>query len=240
MKYNTQNDTKERSDRLMNYFLGAYFIAGLFFASMYGTWLIAIGVGGTCLLAYYSVKLALPDSDLYQYVLSAVLALFMAQYIYQLHGLFEMHFFAFIGCAVLITYQNWKLQIPLLIFVTLHHAIFNYLQYRGDTDIYFSRLGYLDPQTFVIHILLTAVIVFICGLWAYQLKQSGEIQIAQTVQMASLQREAEILTERKRNADEIEAAWIKAEIARQEAEKAREEAERANRAKRIFLATMSH
>ena len=231
---------KRRSDNLMNYFLIGFFIVGLLLAGYYDTWGIAVGVGGLSVVAYYSVKLLLPASNLYQYVLSAILAIFMAQYIYQLHGLFEMHFFAFIGCAVLITYQNWRLQIPLLIIVALHHGIFNYLQYRGDTEIYFSQLGYLDLQTFVIHILLTTVIVFICGLWAYQLNRSGEIQITQTVQMLALQREASILTERKRNADELEAAWINAEIARQEAEKAREEAERANRAKSIFLATMSH
>jgi len=231
---------KRRSDNLMNYFLIGFFIVGLLLAGYYDTWGIAVGVGGLSLVAYYSVKLLLPASDLYQYVLSATLAIFMAQYIYQLHGLFEMHFFAFIGCAILITYQNWKLQIPLLIIVGLHHGIFNYLQYKGNTDIYFSQLNYLDWQTFAIHILLTTVIVFICGLWAYQLKKSGEIQIAQTVQMAGLQREATVLMERKRNADELEAAWRKAEIALQEAEKARIEAERANRAKSIFLATMSH
>src|SRR6202012_3588910 len=60
-----------------------------------------------------------------------------------------------------------------------------------------------------------------------------EIQISQTVQMASLQREAEVLQERKRNQDALEEALLNAEIARQEAE-------RANRAKSIFLATMSH
>src|ERR1700760_4761588 len=231
---------KKRSDTLMNYFLLSFFAVGFILAHYYDTWGIALGVGGLSVVAYYSTKWLLPHSDLYQYVLSTVLAVFMAQFIYQMHGLFEMHFFAFIGCAILITYQNWKLQIPLLIFVTLHHGIFNYLQYKGDTDIYFTQLGSLDLQTFIIHILLTAVIVFICGLFAYQLKKSGEIQIAQTVQMAALHREALILTERKKNADQIEAAWINAEIARQEAEKAREEAERANRAKSIFLATMSH
>lgn len=231
---------KRRSDNLMNYFLIGFFVVGLLLAGYYETWGIAIGVGGLSLLAYYSVKLLLPSSDLYQYVLSTIMGIFMAQYIYQMHGLFEMHFFAFVGSAILITYQNWKLQIPLLIFVILHHAVFNYLQSTGETDIYFSRLEYLDLQTFIIHILLTAVIVFICGLWAYQLKRSGEIQIAQTVQMTALQREATFLTERKHHADQIESALIKAELARQEAEKAREEAERANRAKSIFLATMSH
>ena len=228
-----RNEVKRRSDKLMNYFLISLFIVGFLFAGYYDTWGIALGVGGLLVVAYYSAKWLLPDSNLYQYVLSAVLSLFMAQYIYQMHGLFEMHFFAFIGCAILITYQNWKLQIPLLIIVVAHHTIFNYIQSTGNTHIYFTQLNYLDLQTIIIHIVLAGVIVFICGLWAYQLKKSGEIQIAQTVQMAALQREAFVLTERKRNADALEAAY-------HNAEKAREEAERANRAKSIFLATMSH
>jgi two-component system sensor histidine kinase/response regulator len=224
---------KHRSDRLMHFFLIGFFLTGLILASWYGTWTIALGVGGLSLVAYYSVKLLLPDSDLYQYVLSTVIAIFMAQFIYQMHGLFEMHFFAFVGGTILITYQNWKLQIPLAFFVVLHHAVFNYLQYTGNDHIYFTQLDYLSMETFIIHILLASVIFFICGLWAYQLKKSGEIQINQTVQMAVLQEEAVVLQERKRNADALESALLKAE-------KARLEAERANQAKSVFLATMSH
>ncbi len=135
-------NVKERSDGLMHYFLAVYFLLGLVFAIFYDTWLIAIGVGGISLLAYYSVKLLLPSSDLYQYVLSAILGVFMAQYIYQMHGLFEMHFFAFIGSAVLITYQNWKLQIPMSLVVLIHHAVFGYLQNSGLDEIYFTKLNY--------------------------------------------------------------------------------------------------
>jgi signal transduction histidine kinase/CheY-like chemotaxis protein len=227
-----QSEVRRRSDKLMNYFLAGFFLIGLLLAHFYDTWNIAFAVGGLSLVAYYSVKFFLPGSDLYQYVLSTVLGVFMAQYIYQMHGLFEMHFFAFVGSTILITYQKWKLQIPILIIVTAHHAIFNYLQYTGSA-VFFSQLEYLSLQTFIIHIILAAIIVFICGLWAYQLKKAGQIQIVQTVRMASLQREAIVLLERKRSEDELEAAYLKAEAARQEAE-------RANRAKSIFLATMSH
>src|ERR1044072_1792808 len=121
-------EVKKRSDRLMNYFLISFFFSGLILAFYFDTWTIAVGMGGLCVLAYYTAKLALPDSNLYQYVLGTVLGLFMAQYIYQMHGLFEMHFFAFIGSAILITYQNWKLQIPLVIVVVAHHSLFGYLQ----------------------------------------------------------------------------------------------------------------
>jgi len=130
-----QSEIKIRSDKLMNYFLIGFFLVGMIFALFYDTWLIAFGVGGLSLLAYYSVKIALPDSTLYQYVLSAVLAIFMAQFIYQMHGLFEMHFFAFIGSAILITYQKWKLQIPLALVVVVHHASLGYLQNIGVPNV---------------------------------------------------------------------------------------------------------
>jgi two-component system sensor histidine kinase/response regulator len=228
-----RREVKERSDKLMNYFLIGFFFTGLIFAFYFDTWAIALGVGGISLLAYYSVKIALPGSDLYQYVLSVVIAIFMAQFIYQMHGLFEMHFFAFIGGAILITYQNWKLQIPILLFVIVHHATFNYLQFAGNDWIHFTRLDYLDLQTFIIHIILAGMVFFICGLWAYQLKKYGEIQISQAEEMGRMQKEAIVHMERKLNEEALEKAFLKAE-------KARQEAEQANQAKSVFLATMSH
>ena len=229
-----RTEVKRRSDRLMNYFLAGFFLVGLFLAHYFDTWTIAVGVGGLSLLAYYSVKIALPKSDLYQYVLSVVIGVFISP----IHlpdaravrnALLRLHFLP--PYSSLIRTGNCRYR--LLILVVLHHSVFNYLQYSGDTAIYFTRLDYLDWQTFVIHIVLTTIIVFICGLWSYQLKKSSEIQITQTVQMAELQKEAEMLLERKRSQEALEEALLNAEIARQEAE-------RANRAKSIFLATMSH
>ena len=224
---------KKRSDRLMNYFLISFFLGGIAIGFFYNTWLIGLGIGGLSLLAYFSVKIMLPASNLYQYVLSAVLAVFMAQYIYQMHGLFEMHFLAFIASAMLITYQNWKLQIPLMVIVVLHHGIFGYLQDIGFDKIYFTQLDSLALQTFIIHIILAAIIFFICGLWAYQLKKYSDIQIKQSLENGRLREEALLSEERKANA-------VLLEIAYQKAEAAREEAEQANQAKSTFLATMSH
>jgi two-component system sensor histidine kinase/response regulator len=188
----------------MNYFLIGFFLIGLAFAFFYDTWLIAVGVGGLSLLAYYSVKIALPDSSLYQYVLSVVLGIFMAQFIYQMHGLFEMHFFAFIGSAILITFQKWKLQIPLTVIVVIHHASLGYLQNIGFSHLYFTQLDSFTLQTFIIHVLLAALIFFTCGLWAYQLKKYNEIQILQTIQMTELIKEAELSIYRKKSAEALE------------------------------------
>lgn len=214
------SEVKERSDRLMNYFLICFFLVGILVASYYDTWLIAFGVGGTSLLAYYSAKIALPNSTLYQYVLSIILGIFMAQFIYQMHGMFEMHFFAFIGSALLITYQKWKLQIPLLIIVVLHHTIFSHLQNIGFTEIYFSNQNYIDLQTLLSHLLLSSVIFFICGLWAYQLEKYSTI--------------------RKQNEEALDKSNQQLRKFNLELERARQDADQASQAKSIFLATMSH
>jgi|SRR6185436_13537691 len=182
---------KNKSDKLINYFLIAYFFTGLILAVFYDTWEVAFGVGCLSLIAYYSTKYLLPASALYQYVLSTVLGIYMAQYIYQMHGMFEMHFVAFIGSALLITYQNWKLQIPIVLVVVVHHALFGYLQFIGIEKIYFTQLEYMDLQTFIIHVILAAVIFFICGLWAYHFKKYSTRHIEQTYEMGRLQEENE-------------------------------------------------
>lgn len=223
-------NVKKRSDKLINYFLLFFFITGLLLANFYDTYGIAIGIGGTALIAYYSIKWAMPESNLYQYVLSVCLGIFMAQYIYQMHGLFEMHFFAFIGSAILITYQNWKLQIPMLVFVAIHHLGLNYLQSTGYGNVYFTTLDYLELQTMSIHIALTVVIFFICGLWSYHLNNYNGAQLAMLAQME----------ERKAYQDTLEQLNQELKVSHQVAVDARQDAEKAAQAKSIFLATMSH
>jgi two-component system, sensor histidine kinase and response regulator len=222
-----------RSDIFIRNILLIFFLFGLAIAPFYDTWFIAVAVGGLNLIAYFSVKLLLPGSDLYQYVLSIVLGLFMAEFIYQMHGLFEMHFFAFIGSAVLITYQNWKLQIPLTATVLLHHLLLAYLQNAGVDDVFFTQLSTIEKHSFVIHIMLAGTIFYICGLWAYRLKKYRNYQIRQLVENRVLRDETIVANERKKNIAILEDACRTAVAAQ-------EKAELANQAKSVFLATMSH
>lgn len=163
---------RTKSDMILTYTLCIYFGFGIFLSFFFDTYLIAFGVGGLCLLAYFITKGVLPGSDLYQYVGSAVLAVFMAQFIYQMHGMAEMHFFVFVGSLLLITYQNWKLQIPLALVVVVHHSLFAWLQYNGNSAIYFTQQEYMDLTTFIFHAGLAAVIFCISGYWSYDLSKS--------------------------------------------------------------------
>ncbi|MDJ1480498.1 GAF domain-containing protein [Cytophagaceae bacterium YF14B1] len=158
-------------DRVNNIAFACYFLFGCIIAFQYGTFKIAFGVGGLCLAMYYGTKFLLPKSSFYQYIGSVIVALFSAQFIYQMHGMFEMHFFVFIGATLLIAYQNWRLQLPNIIVVVIHHGIFAYLQYKGNAEIYFTQQTYMDLETFLFHGALAAVVVLICGYWAYILER---------------------------------------------------------------------
>lgn len=185
------SEINNRSNKLIEIFLFGYFLFGLFVSFYYDTWLIGITVGSLVLFAYYLAKHTFPDSTVNQYVVSAGIGVFMGQFIYQMHGMFEMHFFAFIGSALLITYQNWKAFIPLAVVIVLHHGIFGYLQYQsfltnnGD-KVYFTQLDYMDLQTFIFHCCLAVVILAISGIWAYDLNRRTKNNTRNVVEIENL------------------------------------------------------
>lgn len=164
-------EAKIKADNIMTYYFVGNFFFGLFLAFFYDTWVIAFLVGGINLITYYAARYIAPGSSLYQYIGSVITAIFMAQFIYQMHGLFEMHFFAFIASLILVAYHNWKLQIPLIITVVVHHGLFAWLQYTGMEEIYFTQLDYMTLETFMFHGALSTFIVFLCGYWSYDIKK---------------------------------------------------------------------
>lgn len=159
-----------KADRLTEGVLYLMFAFGIFIAFFYDTWLIAFSVGGLCMVAYFFSKYFVRGSTLYQYVLSAIAAIFSAQYIYQMHGMAEMHFWVFITSTILIIYQNWKLQIPLIVIVIIHHGSFAYLQYIGYKEIYFTQLAYMDLTTFLFHGVLASCVCLVSGVWSVNLR----------------------------------------------------------------------
>jgi PAS domain S-box-containing protein len=191
---------RDRSDRGMNYLLGGFFLIGLLLSPFHGTWPVAITVGGLCLLACHGTRLLFPRTQAYQYVLSAALGVFMAQYVFQMHGMFEMHFFAFVGSAALIAYQNWRLQIPLATVVLLHHATFGYLHFTGQPGVYFSEMNAIAPETFAIHSILACAAFAICGLWAHQFQAASQHHQNQVQEIAvheALDRQKQALLKEK-------------------------------------------
>ncbi len=171
--------------QFLSYALSSLFIFGLVISFVYDTYLIAITVGSLNLFMYFSTLKLASDKLWYQYVGSLSLGVFMAQFIYQMHGMLEMHFFAFIASIILIYYRNWKNQIPLATFVVVHHALLGYLQYAGMEEVYFTTADYMPLTTFIIHASLAAVIFLLCGYWSYEFETSAKISLASNAKLTS-------------------------------------------------------
>jgi hypothetical protein len=138
----------------------------------------------------------LPKSNAYQYVLSAISAILAAQYIYQMHGMAEMHFWVFISSTILILYQNWRLQIPLIVIVIIHHGSFAYLQFIGYKEIYFTQLAYMDLTTFLFHGVLASCVCFVAGVWSYSIQQHTLQDALNFKELTALQSELQLSVER--------------------------------------------
>lgn len=228
---------EKKADKQVEYYLWSYYAFGLLIAQVYNTWLFAGVVGGLCLALYYLTKFTFPKTRLNQYAASSAFAIFMAQFIYQMHGMFEMHFFAFIGSAILITYQNWKSIVPLAIIVTVHHALFAYMQMSGIEEVYFSQVTW-DIQTFAIHVGLAIVVFWVCGQWSFELVKRSRSMLQKKKEISQLNielMEANDLLEHK-VADRTRELEEMLERQKQLVV----QADQASKAKEDFLATMSH
>jgi len=186
VKQRMQGQLRRKVDRITDLFLVACFLGGIAMAPIYDTWLVGVGVGGTLLVAYHGVKHLLPGSSLYRYVLSAVLGVFLAQYIHQMHGMFEMHFFAFIASTYLVVYKEWRLQIPLGVVVLLHHGLFAWLHFRGTEGIYFTKLDHMPLSTLAIHLFLATFIFVLCAYWAHTFHRSQRALTRQGYEIGQL------------------------------------------------------
>ena len=81
-----KNEINDRANSVLEILLGSYFLFGIFLAFFYDTWMVALGVGTLNLVLYFGSKLLFRGKKVNQYVGSLVVAIFMAQFIYQMHG----------------------------------------------------------------------------------------------------------------------------------------------------------
>ncbi len=122
--------------------------------------------------------------------------------------MFEMQFMFLVGSALLITYQNWKLQLPLLVYIVVHHGSFAYLQYTDMKEIYFTQLEYMDLQTFLIHVAVVISIMFINGMWDYNLAKKTKDE---AITKSALQGQLTNVTNNIAFAEEISKGYLKIE-----------------------------
>ncbi len=189
-------------ERLMNCLVAGCFIIGMALAGIYNTWLLAATAGGISLLACYLTRRLLPEKDLYQYVQSAAMGIFILQYSYQLHGLLEAYLFAFVPGAVLVTYRNWKLLLPLTIIVIADQLFLGYLQFFTGWHSPLTLAAQPNILMFIVQCLLTLIIFSLFALGAWYLRKTWLGNMAQRFESAQLRKaylQNEFITELSEN-----------------------------------------
>lgn len=173
---NITTDTIKSAGKTVEYVILIFFFFGIFLAFFYDSWIVAFGVGIPIMVLYYATKEL--KKNLLPYISSLLLGVFVAQFIYQMHGLFEMHFTAFIAIIALISYEEKWVLTPAVAFIAVHHATFAFLQYSnfvnphsGIENIYFTQLDYMDLQTFLFHVGILLCAVVLAALYADRLKK---------------------------------------------------------------------
>ena len=155
----------------------------IFLAFWYDTWVISIGVSALNLIIYLVSRYMIRIWAVHRAIVGLILPIFAGLYLYQMHGLFEMHFVYLIFTTALIVYRNWTVYIYFTALTGIHHIAFSYFQNSGFNEIYFSQLDYISVTTLAFHIGLVVVNVVFSGWWAWRLRQESLKDASQQHQM---------------------------------------------------------
>ena len=170
---NYLNEVQKQVDSISDKFVVLFFILGICLAPVYETWIFTwITMGCTCML-YLIVRLVLEEGRLARSLVAVVYTIFMLQFIGQLHGMAEMHFFYFTNAALLIIYQDWRMQVVYSLLAIGHHTTLAILQWNYGTDLGNYFIGYGDITFFRLffHFGIALLMSFICGFWAYLIQK---------------------------------------------------------------------
>jgi signal transduction histidine kinase/CheY-like chemotaxis protein len=218
----------------------AYFVLSVIFASFYGTWLMSLVIGGSALAMFWGTSMLLPGSFLSRCMAGLSLQTFVALFIYQLHGLAEMHFFFFVACTAMILYQDWKCAWPGTVGIVAQHTIFAVLTNSGN-NLYFFEQSHIGFIKLFFHFGIVSLEVVVAGFASQALRMNTLKYRLKADEADQARAEAE---EQLRQAEQAKLdAQRQTKIVEEQSaalERARDEALEAGRAKSEFVANMSH
>jgi methyl-accepting chemotaxis protein len=173
-----------QADRFTSFFLWGYFALGIVLALYYNTWLLALGVGGACMAAHLLCTSFLAGTLLSRMVTSLAFSIFMLQFIAQMHGMFEMHFFFFINITILLIYQDWRVIIPYTLLAAVHHITLFGLQLNGyAVSEYILAMDTISYTTVVFHLLLVVFMAVVCIWWSIVLRRKDQEEFESKFQL---------------------------------------------------------
>ncbi len=168
----------EEADGIVKYFIYGFFFLGLVLSSFNDSYILAIVMGGISVGTYWLMNTFFRNTLLFRMAVSFLFWNFTVQFILQMHGMYEMQFFYFVGLTVLLFYEDWRVLMPHIAYAMITYIFLFYL----DTSDSFlegrlNDMPVLDYQNMIIHMGILSLYGALCVLWANlqnkQTKESG-------------------------------------------------------------------
>lgn len=168
----------EEADGIIRYFILGYFFFGLFLSIFYSSWGFGIVMGGASVGLYYMFRTLFPGTLLFRMMISFLFWNFAVQFIIQMHGMYEMHFFYFISLTILLFYEDWRVLLPTIIYAIITFWLLFYFQLSGsELNGYLENVPPLTYKNVILHLGILSLYAALCVLWAElqkrQTKESG-------------------------------------------------------------------
>ncbi|WP_338766975.1 SpoIIE family protein phosphatase [Bernardetia sp. ABR2-2B] len=209
---------QKQADKISDKFVIISFIIGFFLAPVYETWVFSLVTGGCALGIYLIARFVLQNKLYARMLIGVVYAIFMLQFIGQMHGMAETHFFFFVNAALLIIYQDWRIMIPYAILTVGHHSILAVLQvaygmeslgqyfisYNGIT-LGGETVAQVTTFQLVFHFSIVSIMAVVCGWWAILFRKNSMVLIKNQKKIQV--KNGRLITseeELKRNIEELE------------------------------------
>ena len=211
-------EVQKKADKISDKFILIFFVLGLLLAPIYQTWIFSVITGSSALIVYSIARFLLKNKFVARMLISTVYAIFMLQFIGQMHGMAESHFFFFLNAALLIIYQDWRLMIPYVVLTVSHHSILAILQvaygmesigqyFIGYSGITITGETVIHVTTFqlIFHFTIVSIMAVVCGWWAIIFRKNS-ITMLENQQEVQAQNERLTASEEelRQNIDELE------------------------------------
>ncbi|WP_338814212.1 SpoIIE family protein phosphatase [Bernardetia sp. Wsw4-3y2] len=219
-----------KADKISDKFVMIFFVVGIFLAPIYETWLFSFITGGAALGIYLVARFLLSNKFYARMLISIVYAVFMLQFIGQMHGMAETHFFFFVNAALLIIYQDWRIMIPYAILTVGHHSILAILQvaYGMENLAYYfisysgikitgETVPYVTVFQLVFHFTIVSIMAVVCGWWAIIFRQNSIFLIKNKMEVQDKNKRLLVTEEELRqNIEELETIQNKLSLVNRE------------------------
>ncbi|MDB4297675.1 HAMP domain-containing histidine kinase [Flavobacteriaceae bacterium] len=163
-----------KAERLVMWFIVACFLFGAIITYKHNTYLVGFGAGGACLLTYFIGKQFFAYTTLQRYINGTILQLFILQFIFQMHGLYEVHFTYFAITTMFIIYKDVKVLLITGLIPIVQHLVFFALQLGFGYDLreFFINIDNLTYEIMIYHLGIATAHLVVVAVFCVQLKKN--------------------------------------------------------------------